>query len=306
MKSLTNAPQQELNKLKTTGELGAAEKELGKVKQLSGQAKGYSKDLKNLSKGNIDSVKQISTSLENKAIQMGGMKDLQGQVKQVDQYKAMAAKGNDPEAMKKLAVEQATNHFAGKEKELQGAMSQMSKLKKKYSSLGSLSDIAKMSRNEMHGKPLIERIVPGITMQVLVKNHLMIDFNPQAGYRFTGKLTAGLGWNERVGFRHYYQITHQDRIYGPRTFAEFKLSRGFVAHADLEMMNTYVPSLTYSRLNDGSRQWAWGLFLGMKKEYKLSKHIRGNIQAMYNFLDKVYKTNPYPDRFNVRMGIEFR
>ena len=47
------------------------------------------------------------------------------------------------------------------------------------------------------------------------------------------------------------------------------------------------------------------IFGGIKKEYNLSKKIRGNIQMMYNFHDRFYKTSPYADRLNVRMGLEF-
>src|SRR5260221_9359816 len=128
LKNLTSAPQKELSQLKNAGELGQAEKELTQVNQISSQAKGYSKDLKNLSKGNLDSVKQFNQALEKKVMQNGEMKQFQSEVKGLDQYKAMAAKRNDPKAMEKLAMEQAkqqaVNHFAGKEKELQSAMSQ--------------------------------------------------------------------------------------------------------------------------------------------------------------------------------------
>ena len=47
------------------------------------------------------------------------------------------------------------------------------------------------------------------------------------------------------------------------------------------------------------------VFLGIKKDYKFSKYIRGNVQTMYNFLDKCYKTSPYADRINMRIGFEF-
>ncbi|HMI67905.1 MAG TPA: hypothetical protein VK517_17810, partial [Cyclobacteriaceae bacterium] len=247
LKNLSNAPQKELSQLKNAGELGRAGKELTQVNQISSQAKGYSKDLKNLSKGNLDSVKQFNQALEKKVMQNGEMKQFQSEVKGLDQYKAMAAKGNDAKAMEKLAAEQAkqqaVNHFAGKEKELQSAMSLISKYKQKYSSLASIHDIPKRARNTMHGKPLIERLVPGINLQVQKKSTLLIDLNPQIGYRFNGRLTVGAGWNERVGFHHYTHLSHKDRIFGPRTFAEFKFTKGFALRGEIETMNTFVPPL---------------------------------------------------------------
>ncbi|HMI65667.1 MAG TPA: hypothetical protein VK517_06520, partial [Cyclobacteriaceae bacterium] len=310
LKNLTNSPQKELSQLKNTGDLGKAEKEFGQVNQIERQAKGYSKDVKKVSKGNLDSLTATKT-LENKAMQMGPMKPFQAEAGTIHQYKSMAAKGNDPKAMEKLAMEQAqkqaVNHFAGKEKQLQSAMSQISKYKQKYANLSSIKDIPKRARNTMHGKPLFERILPGLILQVQKKSNVLIDFNQQIGYRFNGRLTAGAGWNERVGFHHYIHLTHKDRIYGPRTFAEFKFIKGFALRGDVETMNTFVPPLITGNMptDPASRQWVWGVFGGIKKEYKLSKSIRGNIQMMYNFHDRFYKTSPYADRLNVRMGFEF-
>jgi hypothetical protein len=110
-----------------------------------------------------------------------------------------------------------------------------------------------------------------------------------------------------MGFYHYTHLIHKDRIFGPRTFAEFSFRKGFALRGEVETMNTFVPPLiTNSTIVDpANRQWVWGVFGGIKKEYKLSKTIRGNIQMMYNFHDRFYKTSPYADRVNVRMGFEF-
>jgi hypothetical protein len=219
----------------------------------------------------------------------------------------MAAKGNDPKALEKFGMEQAQkqaiNHFAGKEKELEAAMNQMTKYKLKYSSLNSIKAIPKRVPNDLHGKPFIERVVPGVTFQFQRRNMVTLDFNPLLGYRFNPRFTAGAGWNERIGFRHYH-ITQENRIFGPRTFGEFKFKKGFAVRGEVERMSTVIPSLNASggTIDAGSRTWVWGVFGGVKKDYTISKYIKGNIQMLYNFTDKNYKTNPYADRFNVRMG----
>jgi hypothetical protein len=162
LNKISSEPQQELNQLKNSGGLGEAGKEISEVDKVSAQAKGYSQDVQNISKGNMNEVKQLPQTLENKAMQMGEMKDFQSEVKVVDQYKGMA--GGDPKAAEKLAMQQlqqqAVNHFAGREKELQSAMSQVGKYKQKYHNLSSIKNIPRHARNEMHGKPLIERLHP--------------------------------------------------------------------------------------------------------------------------------------------------
>jgi hypothetical protein len=144
-------------------------------------------------------------------------------------------------------------------------------------------------------------------MQIQKKNgELMVDFNPYAGYRFTGRITAGLGWNQRVSYNLANGRFNQDaRIYGPRTFGEYKLGLGFAPRAEVELMNTYVPPFARTAGVDlGERQWVWGVFVGMKKEYKFLKKINGTALIMFRLFDAQNKS-PYADVLNARFGFEF-
>jgi hypothetical protein len=244
------------------------------------------------------------------------MDQLTKESKALQGYEKMAGMGNDPEAMKKMALQEvqkeAVNHFAGKEQQLQAAMNKVSQLKMKYPNLKSLQDTLKKRPNAMHGKPLIERILPGFTFQVLkTDNRTSVDFNPWIGYRFNGRLTAGAGWNSRMrlDFRHAH-FGSRHGVYGPRVFGQFKLSKGFSARAELECMNTYVPPSLQPLLamDRRRREWVWGVFAGIKKDYTLYKNIKGNVQMLYN----VYTlfghhptVNIYGDALAVRLGFEF-
>ena len=233
----------------------------------------------------------------------------------VDNYKKLAGEGNDPEAMKKLALAeaqkqglnpmQAVNHFVGKEKELTSARDQMSKLKKKYANLKGLEDLTKRRPNEMRGKPWIERIVPGLTLQFLSGKNVVVDVNPSLTYLFNTRLSAGLGWVERLTV-HDWQVERKNPVYGLRSFGEFKLSKGFAARADVESLNAMIPQPNPGAgPNDsGERIWGVNIFVGMKKDFKVFKNIRGNAQMLYRIWNEQYQT-PYPDRFTVRMGFEF-
>jgi hypothetical protein len=162
------------------------------------------------------------------------------------------------------------------------------------------------NRNEMKGKPLIERIVPGITLQIQKNSDVLIDYNPLIGYRITGRFTAGTGWNERFNIAKHFQFSLKDRIYGPRAFMDFRLGKGFSVRTDVEKMNTYVPFVanTNSVGDIGYRKWVWSAFIGFKKEYSFMKGIRGNAQFLYNLYDD-HNNSPYGDRLVVRMGFEF-
>jgi hypothetical protein len=227
-----------------------------------------------------------------------------------NEFMETAEKLKDPAAMqeevKEVVVQKAVNHFAGKEEVLQQAMDKMAKYKQKYESLNSLSDIKKRPPNPMKGKPFIERLVPGVALQVLKNEDLLLDVNPYAGYRITGRLTSGIGWNQRIGYsldENYF--TSAAVIYGPRIFAEFKTWRGFVVRAEGEVMNTFVPARILPRTTDnGGRAWIKSAFVGIKKEYRFLNTVKGTAFVMFRLYDDGNRS-PYGDVVNSRFGFEF-
>ncbi|HEY9046812.1 MAG TPA: hypothetical protein VIN08_12995 [Ohtaekwangia sp.] len=312
---LPNSPLKSLDGLNTSiqspvgkiGEMDGLKNITGKTGNLSEITKGAG-DIQNLAQGNLKDVQQLPQSMESKAGQMAGVGDLQ---KQTEALNPMLKSAENPEAMKEQAMQQAkevaVNHFAGKEQVLKDAMEKMSKLKNKYSSLNSLSEAGKKRPNEMRGKPLIERLLPGIALQIQKKgNDVLVDFNPYIGYRLTGRLTSGLGWNQRVGYN-----TRRDafspgtRIFGPRIYSEFKLAKGFSPRAEAELMNTYVPPRLHTiSVDSRGREWVPGVFVGMKKDYKFMKGVKGTAQIMLRVFNPNHKS-PYADVLNMRVGFEF-
>lgn len=199
------------------------------------------------------------------------------------------------------------DHFAGKQQVLQEAMDKMSKYKEKYTSLNSLADVPRKRPNEMRGKPLIERIVPAFMVQIQKEgDNLLVDFNPYVGYCFTGKITAGAGWNQRIAYdTKVNDFTAQPRIYGPRIFAEYNLWKGFCPRIETEVMNALVaPTDQPSRMDLATREWVWGVFFGLNKEYKFLKNVKGTALVMTRLFDPDHKS-PYADVVNVRIGFEF-
>jgi conjugal transfer/entry exclusion protein len=281
---------------------------LGDISKITDQLSGHQDDLKNITQGNLSEVKQLPKTLEEKAADLAGLDAIKKQTEGID---PVLDAGKNPDALKEQATQQiqeiAVDHFAGKEQELQLAMEEMSKLKKKYTSLNSLTEIPKKRPNEMRNKPLIERLLPGIGIQLLKKSDkLLTDFNPYIGYRFTSRLTGGLGWNQRISYNFDKGIFNQrEKIFGPRIFSEFKLGRGFSPRAELEMMNTFVPSVITPGVADAQgRQWVLGAFVGMKREYRFIKNVNGTAMAMLNVFNRDHRS-PYADVLNVRFGFEF-
>lgn len=205
------------------------------------------------------------------------------------------------------AKEEFVDHFAGKEAEVKDAMSLISKYKAKFSSLKSLDEIPKKKPNTMRELVFSSRLVPGMVMQIQRKGDVLcVDFNPYTGFRLTDEITFGAGWNQRLGYdtRTRSFANSESIVFGPRLFSEYKLSRGFSPRVIVEAMNTYVPSNLTKLLQDShSRQWIFGVFVGLKKDYTLVKNVRGVAEVTFRLYD-AQDRSPYGDVVNARFGFE--
>lgn len=281
----------------------------GDLGQITEQAKGYQDDLKNITQGDLDDVQELPKTIEDQAAKIDGVQELQKQSGVVDGYKDKLDNLNDPKAAKEKAVtmakEAAVDHFAGKQEQLKAAMEKIAKYKQKYSSVSSIKDLPKRPPNPMKDKPFVERLVPGVYLQYQQKNYYLIDVNPYVGYKLTGRFMTGLGWNHRYAYdKRQHSWNQRSRIFGPRGYVDFKLGKGFIAHLEGEVMNTFIPSTLFGNPDTGHREWVKSVMVGMKKEYKIYKNLKGTVLIQYNLFNPHHKA-PYVDRLNSRIGFEY-
>jgi hypothetical protein len=276
------------------------------LSNISKEAGAYGKDLKNISQGKLSEVKNIDKTAESEAKKLAGSKELTEMTGEADKLKKQLS-GRPDSAMLSMAKEQvlkeATNHFAGKEEVLKGAMDQMAKLKTKYSEVKSMADLSKRWQNPLKGKPLIERLIPGVSLTILSQKNLFIDINPSLAYRISPRFRSGLGWSERITFETWLP-TIPERVFGLRNFTEFALPKGFHARADIEYLNAIIPPRLINSTDPGTRGWEWIVYVGLKKEFKVFKSVTGNVQTMYRIWSDHEKV-PFPDRLTIRMGFDF-
>jgi hypothetical protein len=116
----------------------------------------------------------------------------------------------------------------------------------------------------------------GLYFQYRQKNFNLFDFNLYLGYRLSGRLTSGMGWNQRYAYgRKAHRWNEQARIYGPRSYLDVRLGKGFIAHVETELMNAFVPSRIVFNTGECQREWVWSMMTGLKKEYKIYKNLQG-------------------------------
>jgi hypothetical protein len=297
------------NQLKLDPNLKSITGNLGELQSITEQAGAYTKDAQNLIKGNLNEVKSIDKSIETKVASVEGMdqltkgKGMLGQTSQLTDSAAMADKAK--ELVKEQVMNAAQDHFAGKQEVLQQAMDKMSKLKSKYSEVKSMAELPKKLPNPLKGKPFIERLVPGVTFQILTTNYFLLDVNALALYRITPRLSAGAGWNQRLPFDKL-NIKGEGRIYGPRAVIELKWTKGINFRFLPEIMNTTIPPALAQRqgIDPAHREWIPSAFVGIKKDFTVYKQIKGNTELLYNVYDPDHYS-PYGDRLAVRFGFEF-
>ena len=297
------------NQLKLDPNLKGITGNLGEIQNITEQASAYTKDAQNLVKGNLNEVKSIDKTIEGKLSGVEGMdqlaegKAMLGQTSQLTDSAAMKDKAK--ELVKEQVMEVAQDHFAGKKEVLQQAMDKMSKLKSKYSEVKSMAELPKKLPNPLKGKPFIERIIPGITFQILNSKYFLLDVNALLRYRVTPRLSAGAGWNQRLPFDDL-TIKQQGRIYGPRAVIELKWTKGINFRFLPEIMNTTIPPALAQRqgIDPAYREWVPSAFVGIKKDFTVYKQIKGNTEVLYNLYDP-HHYSPYGDRLAVRFGFEF-
>ncbi len=282
------------NVLNEATPIGELKDQLNEVSEIKSSMEDYKSDLKN-----------IPETIEGKVADMQQVKDLQSEISQLE---PISTDYNDPDKLRELALrsakQQAINHFAGHEKQLQDLMNQLSKKKSALKGTDCVIDLFKKENNPMRNKTIMQLLVPGLTFQAQYRSVVFLDINPSINFLISNRWSAGLGWNERIAYDFkQWSFQNQYRIFGPRVMVLFKLKQHFNLIASYEIMQT--ESVVGGLRTDEKGKWITSYFAGVKRDFKLSSRFQGHIQVLYNLYDPE-KTAPYQSRVNLRFGIELR
>ncbi len=280
---------------------------VGNLKEITSQAGQYTQDAQNLVKGNLNEVKNLDKTMEAKLAGMEGMDQLkEGSALLGTNPMDSSALADKAKAMvKEQVMNEVKDHFEGKQEVLQQAMSKMSKLKSKYAYVKSMTDLPKKLPNPLKEVLFIERLVPALTFQVQKADYFLLDVNPMLMYRFRPRISAGAGWNYRLPFDDL-TVRTKESVYGPRLAFEFKWTKGINFRLLPEIMNTTIPPMVaqVKGVDPTYREWVGSLFVGIKKDFKAFKQIKGNTEILYNLYDPD-GMSPYGDKLSMRFGFEF-
>jgi hypothetical protein len=315
LKDLQSLPKEQLNQTGALDEVNELKGKAKEVGQVTKKADVYKNDVKNINEGGLEKAEALPKEAEKLATNVDEVKGIQSEAQKMEagknvlqQYQDMVQQLNK-EALESKAEsvgeKEFADHFSGNEQKLQVGVANLNKLKRKYGNIPDSRYLPKRVPNQLKGKPLIERLVPGINMQVFQQRNLVnIDVSPFMAYRIYPRWRVAAGGTYRFQFNKKVHLKQENPAYGYRLFTNYNAFAGFHLHAEMEWMRTitYNP---YSQAFDPSysKHWVPGLFGGVWKQYKVSKKINGNFQVLYNFL---YERNGlYPNKLVMRFGFEF-
>jgi hypothetical protein len=157
--------------------------------------------------------------------------------------------------------------------------------------------------NEWKGKPLRERLIPGLGFQISRNTVFSLDLDPQMGYRLNNRFIVGLGGHYRLNIsKQYNSIVQEGGVYGGRAYVDFKAIKSFYIHAEFEgltLNKDIVPTLSEKDI-----PVVYSSHFGLGKQFNVSKRISA---TMYGFYRLEYSGHlPGFNKYNTRLVFGLR
>ena len=307
LNELKNLPDQEVAKVKELDEVQSVTDQLDKVKEGTDALNQYQDQLTQYT----EKAKNLPQTAEEQARNLEQVQALEENTKAFDalkqeqeQYKQQLEQYQDEEYLKEEIKNKAklvaTDHFAEHQDKIQGAQEQLAKYKRKYSSVQSIKDLPKIPPNRMKGKPFIERLSPGFTLQIQRSEQTEMDITPQLGYKISGRWMAGAGFGYRVKFNsNNSTFDNAHPVYGFRHFQHFTVYKGFFLAAYYDLLRHDMAIAN----NEMKSRWTHNYMGGIGKGYNITNKLRGNLQVLYQLFQSA--GGPYPNKWNIRFGFHF-
>lgn len=231
--------------------------------------------------------------------QFDKLKGMPGQYKdKVDAYR-------DPDKLKgegkdKLSAVVA-DHFANHPEALVTGQAKVSKLLSKYRAFSNSNDLRDATkRTSMKGKTLFERLVIGGNFNVVSVKPVSLDLSPELGFRFSSKLSTGIGMNYRYTFgdtiRHSWYVSPRNT--GFKVFMNYDIIKSFYAYGEWN-----ITGVSVGKGEVAQKQWINNYFLGIGRKFLIHPKVYMTATAVYNLNAKHYNPS-YINRFQIRIGFQ--
>lgn len=310
IKNIAEAPKTEFQKLQEIDEVRDVKEGLAEVNTIKGEVGEYKEEIAALKEGG--NAEKLSKRAEEQAKKVGELNELnkhekkllalreerEKQIKLVEQYKD---KDFIRKQLKDKTQSVANEQLINKNEKVKDAMSQLGKHKKKYSEIQSINDLPKRPPNPMKGKPLRERLSPGMVFQIQKIDILSVFISPQINYRLSKRWSTGVGGLVRLRgtVNDSLRYISGNLVYGYKAFVNYTAFKGFAIRAEWEPLKVHLPIDDIS--TPPYSKWVSGYFVGLDKGFAVNRRWKGDMQVLFNFGYKKEET-PYANRINFRFG----
>ncbi len=299
-----------LDNLQMSDDIGKVKEKTATVTEKLNGAEQYQGEIKKIQEQGLPSSESLAKEAEDKVENLEEVKSIKQGTGKVSgkqaEYDAMMQRYRDKKLIQEELKRKITNvandevnKFSPAIKEAQAALLKGKKIQKESTSI---KEILKREYNSMAGKPLVQRLVPGVMLQLYNRKVYSVDFGLQLGYRLSGRITTGVGGVYRFGFHKDYSVYVQSmHVYGLRTYTNLFVKKGFFVHAEAEWLKT--SGVAHASNEQPSERVIGGNF-GVGKQYNLTRRIRGNMLVLYR---AEFEGNlPQQGKVNLRVGLNMQ
>ena len=283
-----------------------AKGEMDQVSSKINEAGKYGKELQNIKNLDSASIENAAKKAEEKIMDLDQMKGVKEQTqvltKQQAEYNALIQRYRDKKLMQQEITRKAkaivNEKLTQNTPEVKTAMSTFNKSRKR------VKELLSWKNNSMNGKPIGQRLVPGITLQAYNRDVFMIDFGLQLGYRLSGRIRTGVGGIYHAGFDKDYPLFVKGmNVYGGRTYLDFLIKKGIYVHGEYELLNATNTSTTVSATPE-TKQYVSSGYFGLGKQFNITKKIKGHTLLLYRaeFSGRLVDQS----KVNLRLGFDLR
>jgi hypothetical protein len=282
--------------------------ELEGINGTLGKVDNYQMDLQKIQINDPENLDKLSELAEQRLTEVpdvgAASKEISRATEEQAKYAAMVERYRDRKLLEEEISRKykavANDYVTQQAEKVQDAQKQLELSKYKARRAKSLKDVLKKQSDELEGKELYQRLVPGLNWQIYNKGFVSSDISLQTGYRLTPRLTSGVGIVYRVGFDKKFDSF----VKGMKTFGiyvDMLVMKGVFLHGEFEALRQNVSYIAY--MNEPASRRVYESNFGLGKRFNITRNIRGGILAIYRI--EYQGSLPAANKVNVRMGIDY-
>lgn len=146
-----------------------------------------------------------------------------------------------------------------------------------------------------------ERIFVGGSLGLQFGTVTSIIIAPQVGYRFTNRISAGVGGTYQYLNDRQFGRNFSTSIYGGSVFARYLVIPQAFVHGEYERLS--LSSVRFEPGSERQRIWEDNYFLGPGYRRRLGANSYFNLMLLYNFTQSQVYYERYIFRFSIDVGL---